>query len=82
MDESYILVAEATQEAMLQEAIKKGSKNAISTDNLCLHDIKMYECNACGEDLPLFRMYKGLIYCTACQSNVENGRSASSKARL
>lgn len=75
MDESFIEAAEAAQLAMLANSIAQRTNRAFSSQNLCLHEIKMYECNECGEDLPLFRMYKGLICCTACQSNIDLARN-------
>ena len=81
MDEAFIEAAQAAQETILSERIAQQTKGALSNENLCIHEFKMYACNECGEDLPLFLMYKGLICCTACQSNIEMARNPLGRSR-
>ena len=80
MDNNFVEAAEAAQEQLVENTVALLAKKAIPSTDLAPHEYKVYECNECGEDLPTFRMQKGLTVCTSCQSNIEKGRSALSKS--
>lgn len=82
MEEAFIEAAELTQTQQTENSVNLARKQALSSDNLAPHQFIRYDCKECGDDLPLFRMQKGLATCTSCQSNIETGRKAFSRASL
>lgn len=80
MEEAFIESAELTQTQQVENSVNIARKQAVSSDNLAAHQYVRYDCKECGDDLPLFRMQKGLTNCTSCQSNIETGRKWSAKA--
>ncbi len=74
MEESILESAEITSNMIKDSGIALCSKAAISNEVLAPHQYKQYECETCGDDLPTFRMQKGLILCTSCQSAKERTR--------
>ncbi len=74
MEERILESAEALANMMTDNGIARCSKAAISSTDLAPHEYKQVECETCGDDLPLFRMKKGLILCTPCQSAKENAK--------
>lgn len=76
MDEKYIEMGEAAQEAVVTDQIKKVSAAAIPTDEL--EDTSKWTryCveEDCGVLLPEHRARRGLPRCTDCQGALEKRR--------
>ena len=80
MEEAFIEAAELAQAQQTDNGIEKARKDAISSEDLAPHQFTRYDCEDCGEDLPLFRMQKGRQKCVSCQANNEKGRKWSERA--
>lgn len=74
MEEAFIEAAELCQAQQTENSVNIARKQALSNDNLEAHQYVRYDCEDCGEDLPLFRMQKGRKKCVSCQDNNEKGR--------
>ena len=71
MDDNFIEAAEASIMARTASQIELVSRKAISSEDLSPEEFIVTECDECGDDLPFFRMQKGLRLCVACQSKLE-----------
>lgn len=74
MEERFLESAEEAANMFKDHGIATCSKQAIPDEDLKPEQYKQRECKGCGDDLPDFRMKKGLILCTSCQSAKEKGR--------
>lgn len=74
MDEKFIETGEATQEAMRLNALALVSSKALPTKVLLPHEYVRYTCIECEDDLPTFRMQKGLTICAPCLTAQEMAR--------
>ncbi len=74
MDDKFVETGEATQEAMRAEALARVQAQALPEAILAPHEYKRYTCDECEDDLPTFRMQKGLTICTPCRSQQEKDR--------
>lgn len=73
MDENYIEVAEALENAERNAGIHAASKKALPDKLLEPSEYKTLECIDCGDNLPEFRMQRGCVRCVICQGRLERG---------
>lgn len=71
MDECFLEMSEAAQEAMRAQAQAAVASKALPETVLAPHEYKRYTCEDCDDDLPTFRMQKGLTICTPCKTAKE-----------
>lgn len=74
MEEKYFELAGELADAEVTEARRLASKGVIPDVLLTPEQYKQTECDECGADLIEFRMQRGLITCTECQTALEKGR--------
>lgn len=76
MDEKYLELAGALAEGESQAGVAACAKKAIPEQDLEPHQYKRRTCanEDCEDDLPEFRMKKGLEYCVDCQSIKERAK--------
>lgn len=77
MDERYMEVAEAMEEAQRARAVEAVIKSGVmrsSNDLLEPDQYKATECDDCGNDLETFRMQRGMTTCVYCQTRREKPR--------
>ena len=71
MDESHLEMAEALEASQRNWAIAQSSNRAIPSLDLTSEQYKQLNCEDCGEDLEDFRLKKGCVRCTLCQTKRE-----------
>ena len=71
MDEKFIEMAEEHAENIRAGQQAKISEKAIPSVDLTPDQYIRTDCLRCGEDLIEFRMKKGLVRCTECESKLE-----------
>ena len=71
MDESHLEMAEALEASQRNWAIAQSSHRAIPSIDLTPEQYRQFECKDCGEDLEDFRLKKGCLRCTHCQTKRE-----------
>jgi hypothetical protein len=75
MDEIFIETSEAVIAAELASKISSCSKLAFSDSVRTPEQYLRTDCEECGNDLPEFRMQRGLLKCYECQSALERRQS-------
>lgn len=67
MQEREIETAEMLTNQLQEAGRAKVAKLAFPDQDLSPDQYKTLECSHCGEDLPEFRLKKGMEYCVECQ---------------
>ena len=74
MEERFLEIAGALTDALNDAGVASVSKKAMRADILSPHEFIRHDCEDCEEDLPMFRMQKGLLKCVQCQQKAEKKR--------
>lgn len=74
MNEQFMEQAQALEESERMLAVRQASSKAFPDTLLEPHQYKTLNCYRCDDDLPEFRMQRGLVLCTICQDRKEKGR--------